>query len=66
MNKNDYGKIEKVQTTLMAENCQSNNKLNVLLSESIGCVLFDSSCSKTVCDEDWLLCFIELMHGWTR
>ena len=61
LNKNDYEKIEIIQITLMAENCQSNDKFNILMSESIGCVLLDSGCSKTVCGENWLLCFIEAM-----
>ena len=41
MNKNGHGKIEVIKIMLIAENFQSNDKLNALISETIGYILLD-------------------------
>ena len=52
---------EEVQITLLAENERLGGKLDTLLGETIGKVLLDSGCSKTVCGQDWLDSFIDTL-----
>ena len=53
---------EEVQVTLLAEGSESSN-MDILLGETIGCVLLDSGCSKTVCGTQWFQCFIETLSA---
>jgi hypothetical protein len=53
---------EEVQVTLLAEDSQLESKMNWLLGESIGSVLLDSGCSKTVCGKQWLKCFVDTLN----
>ena len=61
-NRNDYEeKVEEVKITLMAEHNSSGIELDGLLEESIGCGILDSGCSKTVCGEVWLSCYLDIL-----
>lgn len=52
---------EEVEITLMAASDASDVKMDSLLGETIGKVLLDSGCSKTVCGEQWLRCYMETL-----
>ena len=53
---------EEIQITLLAnEHGYSDGKIDNLLGETIGYVLLDSGCSKTVCGEYWLKCFMDTL-----
>ena len=54
-------KVEEVQITLMAVHNSSGYELDGLLEESIGCGILDSGCSKTVCGEVWLSCYLDIL-----
>ena len=51
---------EEVHITLMAGNI-TNHKMDALLGETLGHVLLDSGCSKTVCGERWLREYLQTM-----
>jgi hypothetical protein len=53
---------EEVQITLMASSEDSGtDKMDRLLGETIGSVLLDSGCSKTVCGNSWLDCYLDTL-----
>ena len=51
---------EECQITLIAQT-DDDQKMNKLLGETIGSVLLDSGCSKTVCGETWLKSFMDTL-----
>ena len=56
----DFG--EEVQITLFSEEkCNRDTKMESLLGETIGFVLLDSGCSKTVCGEMWLQYYLDTL-----
>jgi len=52
---------EEVHITLMAQAEDSNVRMDRLLGETLGKVLLDSGCSKTVCGEVWLDSFMDTL-----
>jgi transposase InsO family protein len=56
-----YENDEEVQVTLLTAESDMDSKMNSLLGETIGSVLLDSGCSKTVCGEQWLQCFMDTL-----
>ena len=52
---------EEVNITLMAQADDSTVKMDLLLGETMGKVLLDSGCSKTVCGEAWLDSFMDTL-----
>lgn len=59
-NDNNYQNDE-VHITLIATEHEFHNKMDTLMGESIGSVILDSGCSKTVCGETWLSSFLETL-----
>lgn len=61
---NPYGKYEtpddEIHITLMAAD-KFDNKMNTLMGESIGSIILDSGCSKTVCGEEWFVSFVDTL-----
>ena len=53
--------VEEVQVTLLAQDDNMGEKMNSLLGQTIGAVLLDSGCTKTVCGELWLNLFLETL-----
>ena len=45
---------DEVHVTLMATGMDFNDRASTLMGESIGSIVLDSGCSRTVCGEDWL------------
>ena len=56
-------KQEDVQITLIATGSNFDDKVEVLFSETIGHILLDSGCSKTVCGEQWLSCYLDALSA---
>lgn len=54
---------EEVQITLLAGENDIDSKMHCLLGETIGAALLDSGCSKTVCGEQWLECFMDTLDA---
>ena len=52
---------DEVHVTLMASASDFTDKASALMGESIGSIVLDSGCSRTVCGEDWLNCFVETL-----
>ena len=46
----------------MASADDFQDKASILMGESIGSVVLDSGCSRTVCGEDWLSCFMVTLN----
>ena len=57
-NNNDF---EEVQITLMASGDRFDEKVESLFGETIGCIILDSGCTKTVCGEGWLRDFLDTL-----
>lgn len=57
--KNASGYDEEVQITLMASDTVDMAKLDNLLGETLGSVLLESGCTKTVCGSQWLQCYLD-------
>ena len=49
---------EEVHVTLFAKGL-SEQSTSQLLGETIGCAVLDSGCSRNVCSDKWLHCFIQ-------
>ena len=52
---------EVVHITLMTEKLESDDKINKLLGETIGCMILDLGCSKTVCGKKWLELYLDTL-----
>ena len=52
---------EEVQITLFAKGVDSDHN-GRLLGETIGCAVLDSGCTRNVCSESWLDCYIESLN----
>ena len=50
---------EEVHITLFAKGLRTEATNGNLLGETIGCAVLDSGCSRTVCSDKWLHCFIQ-------
>ena len=48
-----YEEEQEVEITLMASS-EHDNKMNILLGETLCHVLLDSGCSKSVCGKQWV------------
>ena len=51
---------DEIHITLMAESV-SKDKIDALLGESLGHIILDSGCSKTVCGQQWFQCYLEML-----
>lgn len=54
-----YGGEEEVHVTLLAAETDFNDNVDVLFGESLGAIILDSGCSKTVCGQQWLESYLE-------
>ena len=52
---------EEVHVTLMATATDFDDRASVLMGEALGSIVLDSGCSRTVCGEQWLDCFLETL-----
>ena len=52
---------EEVHITLMTEQLESDDKIDKLLGETIGCMILDLGCSKTVCGKKWLELYLDTL-----
>lgn len=52
---------EEVHVSLFTGDEENNSKMKTLLGETIGSVILDSGCSKTVCGEEWYRCYEETL-----
>ncbi len=59
--KNEEHDVYVANIVLMSENNQSEGPVKTLLGETIGSVILDSGCAKTVCGNVWLDCFIDTL-----
>lgn len=57
---------EEVHITLLAMDDNREKKMDTLLGETIGSVLLDSGCSKTVCGKQWLLHYLDTLDDIER
>ena len=57
---------EDVQITLMAFDNMLDNKIDVLFGETIGAMILDLGCSKTVCGVKWFETFLETLSDVKR
>ena len=55
-----------VQVTLFSTEKTFNSGIDTLLGETIGSVLLDCGCTKTVCGELWLQCYLETLNDVER
>ena len=53
---------EEMHVTLMASTDDFEDRACILMGESIGSFVLDSDCSRTVCVEYWLYCFLETLN----
>ena len=58
---NNFNDEEDVQITLMASDNVSEDKINILFGETIGAMILDLGCSKTVCGIKWFDTFLETL-----
>ena len=61
LNSNYYGEDDEVHVTLLAAEENFENKVDTLFGESLGGVILDSGCSRTVCGEMWLASYLETL-----
>ena len=54
---------DEIHITLMASEENLDNKINTLMGESIGSIILDSGCSKTVCGEEWFASFVDTLSS---
>lgn len=54
---------EEVRITTITSETNYDSKMNTLLGETLGSVLLDSGCSKTVCGRPWLQCFLDTLSA---
>ena len=53
---------EEVQITLMASDNEFDDKIDVLFGETMGAMILDLGCSKTVCGVGWFEVFLETLN----
>ena len=58
-NRRDDNQLEEVHITLMLTAYTKSDRLDILLGETLGCVLLDTGCTKTVCGQIWFECFLD-------
>ena len=59
----DQDQDEEVKIILMADEVERNDKIDVLFGETIGAMILDLGCSKTVCGTAWLETYLETLDS---
>ena len=46
---------------LVEQQADSSDALKTLVSETLNCATVDSGCTKTVCGNNWLKCYMDML-----
>ena len=57
----ESGESDDVEVVLVDQQADSSDALEKLVSETLNCGTVDSGCSLTVCGENWLQCYLDML-----